>query len=179
MSAHEDALRTFLAQAQIVARAGADVPTLIDPDTGRDNHADFFVPETNLHIEVKGQMTFDAIRKVAALTQATPAYYLYQHRDWDWHPEVTDWPRGVLRPADVAALEKRVTAAGLLHRASHPPRRTRAKRYQGAHVAQARALQQAEILLMARNPAAAARASLVTTLRLKRYLARFMTHLGW
>src|SRR5689334_19479047 len=179
MSEHEAALQAYLEASRIHAVARSDVPSLVNRDTGRRNSADFFLPATALHIEVKGQMSLDAIRKLTALARATSRYYLYQHRDWAWDPKVADWPDGVLSEAQARALQDRATKARRAHDAAHPSRSTRAARYPGAAVAFARALQQEEILLMSRGLKIANAASTVTLARLKRYVDTFIAEIGF
>lgn len=157
-------------KAAIDFLAERQVPRLLLPATGRWNTADFFVPSVQLHIEVKGVLTFDSIRKLGGLARAESRYYLYQHNDWAWHPWATDWPEGSLSEAEKATLRDRAAEAERMHNRKHPTRKTKAGYYSGGTVAFARGWQQAEVLLMSQNPKLAGLASLVTRTRLDRYI---------
>ena len=167
MSQNEAVVRKFLRDHDV--RAQDEVPSFVNPLTGSPATPDFFIPSPGFYIEVKGLMTFKAIRIMAHLARAKPNYYLYQADDYDWRPKIDHWPLGSLTPLERKQIEGGAARAMNEHSFAHPPRTKANKLFSAADREHSKAFQRQEILVMAKSPKAAKAASRVTLERLRAY----------
>jgi hypothetical protein len=119
----EDALAAILNENGIehLREDSIDMPRVRHPETRREHRPDFFVPTTQLYIEVKGEMGMREIRKMSKLSQNPDLnYYLYQADDWDWDPQLGDWPD--IDPAEVDRIQWRAYDARDAYLREHPTR---------------------------------------------------------
>ena len=47
---------------------------------------DFYLPENNLYIEIKGFMTMEAMSKMSFLARQCCNYYIFQGTEYEWNP---------------------------------------------------------------------------------------------
>lgn len=139
---------------------------LRSPLTGRWQTPDFYIPATELYIEVKGLMTLEAIQNAAALAEVVPTYYFYNCTDYDWRPRVLHWPENVLDSATKQQLEEHAWKREAEVRA-YSRNAVRGSKHDLAHNID---LQQQELLIMARDPTFARCASAITEDRLTTYI---------
>lgn len=136
------------------------------PLTGHWQIPDFYIPATELYIEVKGPMTLEAIQKAATLARVRPTYYLYNCTDYDWRPRVEHWPENVLD----AATKKQIKEHAREREDEVRVRSRNAVRYSKHALEHNIALQQQELLVLARDLDAAQHASTLTETRLAAYI---------
>lgn len=141
---------------------------LRSPITGRPQTPDFYIPATKLYIEVKGKMTLEAIERAAALTDEVDTYYLYNCDDYDWLPNIHQWPKGVLDPETAKRLDQHAWDRKSEVRAASRS----ARRYSKHDLAHSIDLQQQELLILARDESIAEYASTLTDSRLASYIDR-------
>jgi hypothetical protein len=178
MNPSEALFELFLEQNNIKSLHGKGGPPLKNPETGNAHYPDFFIPKTQLYIEVKGRMGMLDIRLIGKLAQQHIKYYLYQPYDWDWDTQISDWPSGSLKSSMAKHMQARAKKAELEHLRLHPSRNTSSAFRKTAHHRQfRRALQREEVLLLCDSTQAAKAASAVTLTRVRRYVDDQVLHL--
>lgn len=90
MSKNEDFLLNIFCKNQILFETQKPVPITDYPwKTERSRtppKSDFYLPEYNLYIEVKGFMTIEAMSKMKFLSKQKLNYYIFQCTEFEWNP---------------------------------------------------------------------------------------------
>lgn len=90
MSKSEDLLANIFTSNKIVFKTQIPVPIIDYPWKTKKSRTspkcDFFIPEYNLYIEVKGFMTIEAMAKMKYLSKQKFNYYIFQCTESDWDP---------------------------------------------------------------------------------------------
>jgi hypothetical protein len=114
---------------------------------------DFYLPVTNIHVEVKGQMTLHQVSKMLYLAERSGvAYYVVQCSEEDWDPTIQSLvePPSKLPPSTNEAARRKANVAHQFD----------------------------ELVHLASQPMAVARINAATTARLRAYVKFFDTHLA-
>ena len=61
-------------------------PPWSNPSTKKKPTCDFYLPEANIYVEVKGFMTYEAVSKLLWFTFQPFNYYILQGTEIDWNP---------------------------------------------------------------------------------------------
>lgn len=146
-------------------------PRIRHPETTRRRSPDFYLPSSQLFVEVKGRAEMCDIRSLFQFCRSSHNYYLYMPAAWEWPVGCEDWPTGALQPETRKRFEERANAARDECLARARRRRAQTRYPKLAHEREYRKqLQLDEILLLATSPDAARHASELTRARVHRFV---------